>query len=79
VQRRPVGKAGWRMDVNEVMDAMQEILDVLAEIGLERQKDAHIQHLVAKGAFAGAGAMKKLGLLLLYKEERGDASGGAAQ
>lgn len=72
VQRRPVGKAGWRMDTSEVIDAVQELLDVLDQIRLEYPKDAKIQGFVAKGALAGANGMRKLGLMLLYRDEKGE-------
>lgn len=57
------------MAVTLVMDAVQEMLDVMEAIGKLHAKDAETQRLVAKGAFAGAQGMKELSLLLLYKED----------
>lgn len=57
------------MDVTEVLDALQELLDVLQQIGDARPEDGALQRLVSKGAFAGAKGMKTLGLMLLYKDE----------
>lgn len=66
------------MEIGEVMDCMQELLDILHEVGDLHTKNAETQRLIAKGAFAGAAGMKRLTMLLLYKDtgEEGNGNGG---
>lgn len=64
------------MDVTEVMDAFQELLDLLQEIGDTRPDDAALQRLVAKGGYAGAAGIKTLCLMLLYKDDSVPATNG---
>lgn len=57
------------MDVNEVMDDVQEVLDRLRLIADEHPENAAIQRNVARAALAGADAIKRLSLMLLYNEK----------
>lgn len=57
------------MDINEVMDDVQEVLDRLRLIADEHPDNAAIQRNVARAALAGADAIKRLSLMLLYKDD----------
>lgn len=63
------------MDIGEIMDHMQELLDTLEKVGDQHPDHAATQRLVAHGAFEGAKGMKRLNMLLLYKETEGGSNG----
>lgn len=58
------------MDIEQTMDSLQEVLDQLQAIGDEHVSDAGIQRRVAKAALAGAAGMKRLSLMLFYRDEK---------
>ena len=68
LKRRPVGKGAWRMEIEELMELESEGLEMLRWISNQHPNDAETQRQCANGSRLAAVRMRKLSLLLYYKD-----------
>lgn len=67
IRRRPIGKAAWRMTLNELLESERTGLQALRAIGNRHPHDMETQRLVATLAIEAAERIGKLNELLAYK------------
>lgn len=74
LRRRPIGKAAWRMTLNELLESEKASLQALRAIGNRHPHDMETQRLVATLALEAADRIGKLNELLQYRDATKEAT-----